>query len=155
MEILQGQELFLENLMTTRVTTKLQEVPEVLNKFKAYIESMGAKVIGNPISTTFSENQNTGEVDIQFYTRIDKRIEGNNEYIYKEKLLLKNCIKVTHKGNPNLLVDTYNKLNNYIIKNGITPISTGFNITTSNVKSEDNSDNYEVDIYISISPNFI
>lgn len=79
MEILQGQELLIEKLMTTRVTTKLQEVPEVLNKFKAYIESMGAKVIGNPITTTFSENPSSGEVDIQFYAQIDKKIEGKQE----------------------------------------------------------------------------
>ena len=46
-----------------------------------------------------------------------------------------------------------NELNNYIVSNGLVPITTGYNVTVKEAKDPSEIDSMEVDIYVGISPN--
>jgi len=119
----------------------------------AYAESQGTKKVGGGISATYAIDGDM--MDIEIYMPIDKEIPSSDEFIYKPRLYLENCIKTTHKGNPQLLEQAVQGLNEYMTSNKLIPISVGFNVTANEITDPKDLDLFEVDVYISISPNVV
>ena len=55
-----------------------------------FIETCGGKKVGNPVSATFGIDGDL--VDIELLIPIDKLIQSNGRYIYKEQLKLTNAL---------------------------------------------------------------
>ncbi len=153
MEIQTNKTLEVSNLLSLRVKTTQQNLQKHIEELLAYAMEQGAQKCGNAISATYSVDPTTSEMDIEFYFPIDKSIPNKGNFIFKPKLCLYNCLMFNYKGNPLHLQEGYNKLNEYIATNYLTPISPGFNITIFEILKPEDIDKFEVDIYISISPN--
>ena len=153
MEILTGQRINIENLISIRIKDKQENIPSHLTKVAEFAKEKGLQRRGVPISTTYAANPETKEVAMEIYFPVDRPVEPEGEVLFKPRLLLENCITVTHKGNPQNLQETYNALNKYIMENSLVPISPPFNVSV--MEDPNNPDAYEMDIYISISPNIV
>ena len=118
-----------------------------------YAKKHGATRVGLPITTTYSANLETQEIDIEYYFPIDRVISSERSVIFKPKLCLYNCIKISHKGHPNKIEKAYNKINKYITDNALIAISSAFNVTVKDVTDINDIEQFEADVYVSINPN--
>lgn len=150
-EILSGQTLELENLMSFRGKITQTELEVVGKDLETKITLAGAKRVGNPVTATFEVDGNL--LDIEILLPIDKKIPNIEKYSYKEKLRITNALVAKHKGNPMGLQETCIQLNQYIMEQKLVPITVGYNVT----KKIDpiNVEDSEVDIYVGISPNIL
>jgi hypothetical protein len=130
---------------------KQEEMPIHLKRLQDYITLQGARKVGSIVTVTYGiEN---GNIDEEIYIPIDKEIPSQGDIIYKPELLLTNCLKTTHKGNPQLLQKTMEELNQFIVSNKLMPISAGFNVTIKEITDPAEMELFEVETYVSISPN--
>lgn len=153
MEIQTKQKIDIQNLISIRIKDKQENIPQHLTKVAEFAKEKGLQRRGVPISTTYAANKETKEVAMEIYFPVDRAVEPEGEILFKKRLYLENCITATHKGNPQNLQDTYNALNNFIVANKLVPISPPFNVSV--MEDPSNPDAYEMDIYISISPNIV
>jgi len=89
-----------------------------------------------PILTiTFAVENVYGEQVIDMEIMIPARNSDNltSHYTLKEEFYLTNAVYKKHKGTPELIINTYNELNNDIVQNGLIPITTEYNV---NVKDQ-------------------
>jgi len=70
-------------------------------------------------------------------------------------LRLENCIKITHKGTPQLLEENLAGMKKYIADNTLTPTTVAFIVTKREMADMQDAEYFEVDAYISISPNVV
>ncbi|MCL1995869.1 MAG: GyrI-like domain-containing protein [Defluviitaleaceae bacterium] len=153
MSILTNQVLEIENLLTIRFKDKQENIQKNIAKLAQYAMEQKVERKGNAISTTYEVDPGTGEMDMEVYFPIDRAIPGYDNIVFKEKLYLYNCLVIKHKGSPEKVQETYDKLNKYIEENRLLSISSGYNVTINDVTSIDEIDKFEVDVYISVSPN--
>ena len=153
MKIETQQQLDVRNLISFRKSVRATEIQGHIERLIAYTESQGAKKVDGGISATYAVDGD--KMDIEIYMPIDKEISSTHEFIYKPRLYLENCIKTTHKGNPQLLDGTIQKMNEHIALNRLTPISAGFNVTVSEISNPKELDLFEATIYISLNPNVV
>lgn len=150
-EILSGQTLELENLMSFRGKITNTELEHIGKDLETKITLAGAKRVGNPITATFGVEGNL--LDIEILLPIDKKISNIEGYCYKEKLRITNALVAKHKGSPVRLQETCNQLNQYIVEQKFVPITVGYNVTQK--VDPVNVENSEIDIYVGISPNIL
>jgi len=148
-----NQQLHMTNLIAFRKNVRAAELHGYAEKMLAYFESHGAKKVGGSVSATYAVDGDM--MDIEVYIPVDKEIPSSEEFVFKPKLYLCNCIKVNHKGNPQLLEETINKLNDYIENHNLTPISACFTVTLKEITNPSDAELFEMDAYISISPNLM
>ena len=153
MKVKEHNKLDLRNLISLRRSGHASEFSVHTERLLAYIAAHGAKKIGGGVSATYAIDGD--KADIEIYFPIDKEIPSTDEFIFKPRLYLENCLKISHKGDPQLLEHTMQKLNEYITSNRLTPISAGFNVTVREIMEPKDLDLFEVDVYISISPNVL
>lgn len=150
-KITTGEKLELHHLITFRGNAEQCELETISKDIEEKIEFFGAKKVSNPIVATY--NVDGAVMDIELLIPIDREIDNIGNYIYKEKIMIVNAAKLSYKGNPSGLQDACNELNQYMEKNGLQPITVGYNIT----KHVDfiNIDNSEIEIYVGINPNVL
>jgi len=153
MTIETNKRLEITNLISFRKQSAPMELQGYMERLLAYIAAQGAEKIGGGMSATYAMEADT--IDMEVYIPINKEIPSTNEFTYKPRLYLENCIMAKHKGHPQFLEQTIQGLNDYIVSNNLTPISAGFNVTVNEVHDPKDADLFEVDVYISISPNVI
>ncbi|WP_310601577.1 AraC family transcriptional regulator [Anaerosporobacter sp.] len=155
MELLENQEIEEKNLLSIRKNVTQQEIEQVLTEMHSYIKESGAEIVGKTITATHGISSNKGYtiLDLEILIPLDKEILTGNIYSFKKNFKITNAIKVTHKGNPALLDETCNELNQYIARNKLVPITVGYNMTlTADNKDKNNT---EIEIYVGISPNIL
>ena len=153
MTILTKQTLDKQSLISFRKKLRATELQAHVEKMLAYVEQYGAAKVGGGISATYAIE---GDVmDVEMYVPLDKEVPTNDEFVFKPRLFLDNCIAATHKGHPQLLENALLKLNEYVEENKLTPISAGFVVIINEVTDMKDLDKFEADIYISISPNVV
>lgn len=150
-EITEGELLEIEHAISFRDKIRQIDLNDIEKDIEEKIRKSEANKIGNPITATYSIEGNF--IDVELIIPIDKKIDNIGKYKYKERLKLVNAIVAKHKGNPMMIKNTYNELNQYIEKNNLIPITVGYNVT----KNIDylNTENSEIDIYVGISPNIL
>jgi len=153
MTIATNQTLEVRNLLSFRKTLTAMELNDTSQRLLNYIESAGAQKIGGGISATYAIEGD--KLDIAMYIPIDKEVPSTEEFEFKPLLRLENCIMATHKGNPNMLENTLQGLNDYIVQNGLNPISAGFIVPKREIIDIYDAENFEVNVYISIDPNVV
>ena len=153
MTIQEHQTLDMENLISLRKFIPAMEMQGCVERLLSYIDSYGAKKVGGGVSATYAVDGD--KIDMALYFPIDKEIPSTDEFLFKPKLRLENCLKITHKGNPQLMEEAVNKLNEHVIANNLTAISVGFIVTKKEIVNQQDLDLFEADVYISISPNIL
>ena len=153
MTITTNQTLEVRNLLSFRKMVTAVELNELSQRMLGYIESTGAQKIGGGISATYAIEGD--KLDIAMYIPIDKEVPSTEEFEFKPLLRLENCVMATHKGNPQLLENTLHTLNGYTVESGLSPISVGFIVTKREITDIKDAEHFEVDVYISVSPNVV
>ena len=141
------------NLISIRQKTSPAQAQALLVNLVEYVKTQGANRTGLPISTTYSMDAATQMMDIEFYLPIDKEIPSTGEFVYKPLLHLSNCLRMTYKGNPQFFQKACEDLNQYMAQNKLVPITTGFNVNRNEVTKQEDLEQFEVDVYVSINPN--
>lgn len=153
MDIKEQMQLDAHNLISFRKKLHALELQMHMKKMLDYAASYGAKKVGSDISVSYAVD---GELmDVEMYIPLDRKIPSNHDFTFKPCLYLENCVATTHKGNPPGLENTMKKMNAYIVEKRLTPISAGFIVTIHEITSAKDLELFEVDIYISISPNVV
>lgn len=150
-EILEGQTLEINNLISFRGCVTQTEIESIGKDMESFIKMQGACRAGNPVTATYGMNGN--KVEIELLMPIDRKIESSDKYLYKEKFKIVNAVVAKYIGHPAGLQDACNELNQYIAKQKLVPVTVGYNIT----KKVDavNLENTEIDIYVGISLNIL
>ena len=148
MEVLTGQRYEAMNLISFRKRGRAAEIQSASEKLLDFMRSKGASKVGSGISTTHAVEGDT--MDVEVYIPIDIEVSSSNEFLFKQSLILENCIKVNYKGNPSGMKNTLQEISEYIAKNEITPISSGFLVTQTEVHTLQDIEKFEVDIFIPV-----
>lgn len=125
-EIKEGQKLEVNNLLSFRGKVKQDEIEKIGKDMESYIERLDAKKVDNPITATFLLENDL--IDFEILIPINKKIVSSEKYVFKEKLKITNAIVGIHRGNPDLIQNTLNELNQYILENKILPITVGYSV---------------------------
>lgn len=151
LEIREQQELNLENLFSYRGRAKQTELETIVRAMDDSIRRADAKRAGNPITATYGVEGDS--VDIEILIPVDRVIESTDRFTFKERVRIVNAVVASHKGHPVGLQATCDRLNQYIVEQGLQPITVGYNVT----KHTDllNPENTQVDVYVGITPNIL
>lgn len=155
MEIFEKQVLEMKNVLSYRGEMTQQDVMMKSRELEEIIEKEGAVKTGAPVSTTYmiKDTERGQLLDMEILIPLDKAIAVPKGFSIKEHFLLVNAIKICHKGNPALLQNTVNELNQYMAEHQLIPITSGYNVTVKDARDPSELDQVEVDIYVGISPN--
>lgn len=154
-DILEHQDLDIKNLLSIRYQGPQDGAQAHLAKAATFAKDNNLKLRGVPISANYGLHPETKEVAMEVYYPIDRAFTSDDPDIsYKPRLYLHNCLRITHVGDPAKLQETHTFLNKYIQDNKLAPISVGFSVSSMDGNPQD-LDNFEMDIYISISPNIV
>lgn len=151
LEIKENQELNVTNLLSYRGKLKQTELENIGKEMENYIQSAGAKRVGNPITATYELEGD--EIDIELLMPIDKSIESMDKFDFKNQIKIVNAVVASYICHPMGVQDACNQLNQYIMERRLQPITVGYNVT----KKTDmlNPENTEIDVYVGISPNIL
>lgn len=148
-EIKTEQKLELKNVLSFRGKIKQSELEAVGKDLEQEAVSVGAKVIGNPVTATYAVEQD--EIDIELLLPVDKEITPHENYVFKKEIRIVNAAMAAYKGNLTGLQGACNELNQYMLEHKMQPITVGYNVTK--YCDSMNPDNTEVEIYVGVSPN--
>ncbi|MDR3238733.1 MAG: hypothetical protein LBT44_01420 [Clostridiales bacterium] len=151
--IQEHQTLHVTNLISVRKTLTQAEVPPIIEKLAQYIKTYNADKAGYLISTTFCVDQQTQKMDTIFYLPINKEIPSSEDFVFKPHLYLINCVMIKYKGNPQNMQPAVDGLTRHVQQNNLVPISTLYSVNQNEILRQEDLDKFEVDIYMSISPN--
>ena len=151
LEIKENQELNIANLLSYRGKVKQTELENIGKEMESYIQSLGAKRVGNPITAIYVAIGD--EIDIELLVPIDKGIDSTDKFVFKNQIKIVNAVVASYVGHPIGLQEACNQLNQYIMEHELQPITVGYNVT----KKTDmlNPENTEIDVYVGISPNIL
>ena len=154
-DILPNQNLDIKNLMSIRYKGPQEGAQAHLAKAAEFAREKGLKLRGVPISANYGAHPETKEVAMEVYYPIDREFTSDDADItFKPRLYLHNCVRVTHVGDPANLQETHTHLNQYLVDNKLVPISVGFSVSSMDGRPADINE-FEMDIYISVSPNIV
>lgn len=151
LEIKENQELNVEKLLGYRGKVKQAELENTRKEMEEYIQNVGAKRVGNPVTVTYAIEGDT--IDVELLMPIDISIDSTDKFVFKKQIKIVNAVVASYRGHPMGLQEACNQLNQYITKNRLQPITVGYNVT----KKTDmlNLENTEIDVYVGISPNIL
>lgn len=150
-EILENQKLEIEHLLSFRGKVTNNEMEFIGRDMELAIKKAGAQKIGYPVTATYSIDG--GKIDIELLIPIDKSISDTPKYHYKKQLKIVNAVVAKHIGNPAYLQQTCKELNQYIMDNGLTPITVGYSVPQKVDEAE--MEKSIVNMYVGISPNIV
>lgn len=150
-EILEGQTLEMEHLISFRGKITQTEIESVGKDMEMFVAQAGANRVGNPVTATYGIE--AGKIDMELLLPVDKQIECSEKYAYKERIRIVNAVVAKYTGNPNGLQDACNELNQYIMEHKLVPVTVGYNITRR--VDNANLENTEIDVYVGISQNIL
>lgn len=98
LEIKENQELNVTNLLSYRGKLKQTELENIGKEMESYIQSAGAKRVGNPITATYELEGD--EIDIELLMPIDKSIESMDKFDFKNQIKIVNAVVASYIGHP-------------------------------------------------------
>jgi len=156
-DIIEGQELHMENVLSFRGKLSATALNEEMQKINKFISDNELKKTAPTVTITYStEENNQGQImDIEMLLAIDKPFIPPENCKLKPIFHLTNAVKIRHIGNPMNLQQTLNRLLEYVDNNGLTTITGAYNVTVKEVQDHADLNNMIVDIYVGILPNVI
>lgn len=151
LEIKENQELKAENLLSFRGKVKQAELENIGKEMENYIQKVGAKREGNPITATYAAQGDV--IDLEILFPVDQQVDSTDKFVFKKQIKIVNAVVASYQGNPLGLQEACNQLNQYIMERNLQPITVGYNVT----KKTDmlNPEETEIDVYVGISPNIL
>ncbi|GIP17638.1 hypothetical protein J40TS1_32800 [Paenibacillus montaniterrae] len=152
----QGKTLRYEKVASFRGKLTASEINDALQHFVRKLQESGAQKAGPMISATHSVEIVNGEqmLDIEFLVAIDRVIELNSPYKFKDVFQLVNALYTRYVGDPNKIEDAYNELFTYILRHELQQITSVYNVNVNDDKIQYGESPF-FDLYISINPNNI
>jgi len=149
--IIDNQLLEIENLISYRGKASNQEFNKIVTDMQEKLSVVGIMSVGHPITAIYGISGDKNDVEILI--PINKKSDNIQKYIFKKKIKITNALVVQHRGNPAMLQQSCDRLNQYIVAHKLLPITVGYNVTKNIDKN--NIDNTEIDVYVGISPNIL
>lgn len=150
-EIFENQKLEIEHLLSFRGKVTNDELEAIGRDMESAIQEAGARRNGYPVTATYGIEGN--KMDVELLIPIDRSMSDTSKYHYKKQLKIVNAVVAKHIGNPTYLQQTCNELNQYIMDNGLTPITVGYSVPQQVNATE--MDKSIVNMYVGISPNVV
>lgn len=151
-----NQSLEYSNLLSFRKNLTEKEFESEMMNLEKFLQEESIKVVGPKIMTTYSINQAiTPNMDIEVLIPIEKKFRENNIYKFKSELRLFNCLKLTHKGNPQGFNDTVMSLQKYITEKRLSTISSLYTVNIREITDLEEADKFHTELFISINPNIL
>jgi effector-binding domain-containing protein len=152
-----NQLLEMTNVLFYRAKMTQQEINISISNIEPVLKENGANKNGYVTTSIFSIEIIDGRqvMDIEILVPIDKEIAAPSGYVFKKHFKLSNAVKIRHEGNPAFLQNSGATLMKYISDNGLTPITSGYNVTVKEPSSQMDIENMIVDIYVGVSSNIL
>lgn len=152
----QGKTLRYEKVASFRSKLAASEINDAVQKFVKTLQESGAQKVGPMISATHGLEEMNGQqvFDIEFLVALDRKVNLNVPYSYKEVFQLGNALYTRYVGDPTEIQQVYNNLIEYINSHNLQQITTLYNVNIDEQTVSSNSFS-TVDIYISINPNIL
>jgi effector-binding domain-containing protein len=156
-DIKTNQELIMNNVLSIRNKLTQKQLQQEMINIGKFIQENSIKKSGSVVTTTFLVEEEDGQqvFDIEILVPLDSEIEPTTKYNFKKLFHLKNAIYTTHKGNPQGIQNTLNKMVKYINANRLQQITTAYNVNVKELKQGDSMDDFIVDIYIGVNPSIL
>ncbi len=139
--VVEHQTLKAEKILSHCTDVSDDFVPQMLKGIKENISVLKFDICGDIIVA--KRNGRT-----EFLVPIDREFRSNENYSFKERVMLVNAARLRHYGSFGTICKSLAELNDYIEKNSLTPITAPY------IVERDPSDN-AYDIYIGISENIV
>ena len=154
MEVQQGKELNLENVLSLRKRMTEAEVQQEMIQIGKFLESKDINKNGPVVTATFAVEEVDGQVilDMEILVPMDKSIALEGEYKRKKVFHLVNAVYARHEGNPSLLQNTYNQMLEYVQENELQQITAAYNVNMVDLQQGQSMDEMIIDVYIGINP---
>lgn len=157
LDIKEGQELKLENVLSLRKKMTREELQQEMVKIGNFMQQNNLKKSGPVVTTTLSIDQ-TGTspiLDMEIIVPLDKEFSFSEPYRMKKVFHLKNAVYVRHEGDPQLLQNTLNSMVQYIQNKNLQQITPAYNVTVSEPKPGEGIDKLIIDAYIGVNPSVL
>jgi effector-binding domain-containing protein len=157
MEILENQSYEMNNVISYRNKMTAVKLQQVMTEVKEFLDKNDLCKDGYLTTTTFSVEikDNVPLMDIEILCPVNREISVPVGFTFKPKFRLLNALKATHKGNPVGLQQAANEFQSYMAENGLTPITSLYNVTVIEAKSQTEVDDMVVDMYIGVTENML
>ncbi|MHB8062261.1 MAG: AraC family transcriptional regulator [Ruminiclostridium sp.] len=157
MQIENGKELKIENLLSLRKKMTQAEANTEMMKIGKMFEEKGIKKNGPVITATFAIETIGGQalLDMEIFVPMDKKVELTGEYRFKALFHMVNAVYARHVGNPAMLQNTYNEMMAFIQQNDLQQITAGYNVTVKDMLPGISLDELVMDVYIGVNPNVL
>ena len=153
MEIFREATYEATNVLRFRGVIANSEMGSVVEKLTSYIESNGARKLGELITVTHVLYLETKISDIEIFIPIDKSIPSNQDFTYMPTFELVSCVMTKHKGHPYLLPVTYTKLYHAIKNLGLRAEPPFYNVFDEGVNGIWDLDECEAEVYVATKSN--
>lgn len=150
--ILEYEKLSFKSLISVRKVMSYKD-------FKCEIENL-VKVIKNynawSLGLAFARPYDITEVgsnkffDMEILIPVDKKVPDYKDYKFIDNFNLFNTFKITHSDSAESLEDVISDIGEYTLSKNLTPPTFAFNISSNNTPIISLTDEFEVEIYISI-----
>lgn len=157
MEIKENQELIMENVLSFRSKVTQVQMQQEMVKIGQVMQEMGLNKNGPITTATYGVGQsgNNQIMDIEILVPLDRKVELPSKYTFKPIIKIVNALSIRHEGHPELLQNTINRLNEYIIKQGKQVITATYNVTVKDATRKEDLEQMIIDIYVGITPNIL
>lgn len=137
------EKLIIENVLYGRVKGNIDEIKSFHKRLVKIINDNGAKNINGSIKRIIYSDIINDEhiVDLEIWVPLNKKIESTDEFSFLDKFELYNFILVEYKGSPEKSGDVSKQIQEYIEKEGLTPLPPAYNhsmhVASESTKQED------------------
>ncbi len=168
MDIIKKKELRLNNLLSCRKHVHEVEINREFINMATIIKRYKLNQTGSIITTVHSINEGDGvkimDIEIMIPVDIENSIyKGGNltsleknltkiNYRFIKSFILEDMLYTAHKGTPELLNASYEKMRNYIVENKLQSRTPIYNIYRNKIGSNQSVDDLIIDIFIGIQP---
>lgn len=101
-------------------------------------------------ATYHDEDHKEGEVDVEVVMGVDKLMENENEFIFKETEVVKQAVSILVPGDYSNLAPAYNFLGNWIEENGYSIVGNPRQVAIKGPWNERNTEDYLSEIQIPV-----
>ncbi|GAA0137420.1 hypothetical protein YSY43_42610 [Paenibacillus sp. YSY-4.3] len=126
-----GKSIRFENVASYRARMKQSEIDHELGQFVAVLKESGAKRNGPMISATFAIDHGQEEqvLDMEFLFPVDRPLDLPEPYGFKPVFQLVDAVYTRYAGNPEGLDRVFAELVDYINRNKMIQVSTGYTLS--------------------------
>lgn len=156
-EIVENVKLEMKNVLSFKGEVAQQDMSYIMQEIEKIVLENGAEKNGPIVTATFDVHKkgNHTIMAVQVLLPLSKAISVPNGYELKPIFRLNNAIKVIHKGNPEYLQESVDKLMQYIEEKGLMTITPGYNIALNVPNKQENFEEFCAEVYVGVCDNIL